>query len=167
MLNKPRTEFELYPGMCNWLLSYLESKYKKSNCQIIVIDCHSSYLDSILIKYNVIQYYPQIIGLKIEIDVLGIVIWKDNAKLFFIEAKKTSLTLQNLGQLVIYCKLCNPEEAFLFSSFGLGSLDKVLKNLNREDLLDFGTGKRLKKIRVAKWDFIRNTVDQHTIVPKL
>lgn len=29
MLNKPRTEFELYPGMCNWLLSYLESKYKK------------------------------------------------------------------------------------------------------------------------------------------
>lgn len=61
----------------------------------------------------------------------------------------------------------NPEEAFLLSSAGLGSLDKVLNVLAREDLLDFGTGKRIKKIKTAKWDVARNTIDYHSIIPKI
>ncbi len=52
-----------------------------------------------------------------------------------------------------YALLCHPEEAFLLSSAGLGSLDKVLNVLSREDLLDFGIGKRIKKIKVAKWGY--------------
>ena len=167
MANNVSSEFELYPGMCEWLRVHLEDKYKRQNCSIIVLDCHSSYLDTVLITYGIIDYYPQVVGLGIEIDVLGMVMWSDKAKIFFIEAKKTSLTLQNLGQLLIYCKLCNPEEAYLLSSEGLGSLNKVLKNLNREDLLDYGTGKRIKKIKVAKWDFLRNTIDNHSLVPKI
>ncbi len=66
-----------------------------------------------------------------------------------------------------YCKLCNPEEAFLFSSLSLGSLKKVLINLNREDLLDYGSGRRIKKIRVGKWDFQRRNVDYHSLLPKI
>ena len=105
--------------------------------------------------------------MKIEIDVLGMVIWKDRAEIYFIEAKKTQLTLQNLGQLLIYCKLCNPEEAYLLSSAGLGSLNKVLNVLQRTDLLDFGSGKRIKKMKVAKWDVSRNTIDNHSMIPKM
>ncbi|HDT8170419.1 TPA: hypothetical protein RD693_000991, partial [Enterococcus faecalis] len=135
--------------------------------EVIVVDCHSVYLDTVLDKYGVIQYYPQIVGLQIEIDVLGIVIWKDKAEIYLVEAKKTALNLQNLGQLLIYCKLCDPEEAYLLSSGGLGSLNKVLNNLNREDLLDYGRGKRIKKINVARWDITKDGIDNHSIVPKI
>ncbi len=167
MANNVKSEFELYPGMCAWLETYLKDKFKRKNCEVIVVDCHSVYLDSTLEKYGVIQYYPQVVGLKIEIDVLGIVKWKDKAEIYLVEAKKTALNLQNLGQLLIYCKLCDPEEAYLLSSGGLGSLKKVLNNLNREDLLDYGNGKKIKKIRVARWDITKNGIDNHSIVPKI
>lgn len=167
MANNVTKEVELYADMCTWLSTYLKDKYKNKHCEIKVVDCHSNYLDSVLEKHRIIKYYPQAVGLKIEIDVLGMVIWDNKAELYFIEAKKTSLTLPNLGQLQIYCKLCDPEEAYLLSSAGLGSLDKVLNIIHREDLLDFGNGKRIKKIKVAKWDVARRTIDNHSIIPKL
>lgn len=166
-MNNVKKEVELYAGMCKWLETHLKDKYNHSKCQVEVVDCHSLNLDVVLEKYNIIQYYPQIVGLRIEIDVLGMVIWNDRAEIYFIEAKKTQLTLQNLGQLLIYCKLCDPQEAYLLSSAGLGSLKKVLNILNREDLLDFGNGKKVKKMKVAKWDIRRNTVDNHSLIPKM
>ena len=167
MVNNVKSEFELYPGMCRWLKTYLEDKYKNKKCNVVVIDCHSVYLDRILEKHDVIKYYPEVVGLKIQIDVLGIVVWEDKAEIFFIEAKKTVLNLQDLGQLLIYCKLCNPQEAYLLSSGGLGSLKKVLDNLNREDLLDYGSGKTIKKIKVAKWDITKDGIDNHSLIPKI
>lgn len=167
MAKNVKREFDLYPGMCKWLETYLKDKNKNKKCDVVVLDCHSVYLDSILEEYNVIKYYPQVVGLKIQIDVLGIVIWKDKAEIYFIEAKKTPLNLQDLGQLLIYCKLCNPEEAYLLSSGGLGSLKKVLLNLKREDLLDYGDGKRIKKIKVARWDIAKNGIDNHSFIPKI
>lgn len=166
-MNKVKREIDLYPDMCKWLESYLKDKYRNEACSVFVIDCHSVYLDSILIEYNVIEYYPQVIGLKIEIDVLGIVIWKNSAKIFFIEAKKTQLNLQNLGQLLVYCLLCNPEEAFLLSSASLGTLNNVLKNLGREDLLKYESEKSLKRIIVGKWDISRKSLDYQSVIPKI
>ena len=104
---------------------------------------------------------------KIEIDVLGIVNWKNSAKIFFIEAKKTQLNLQNLGQLLVYCLLCNPEEAFLLSSASLGTLNNVLKNLGREDLLKYESEKSLKRIIVGKWDISRKSLDYQSVIPKI
>jgi hypothetical protein len=49
----------------------------------------------------------------------------------------------------------------------LGSLNKILNNLSRTDLLDFGDGKTIKKMQVGKWDISRNTPDYKTIVPKM
>lgn len=106
-------------------------------------------------------------GVDIQIDVLGIARKKNNVKLFFIEAKKTKLTLRDLGQLWAYCKLIDPEEAFLFSSAGLGSLNKLVQSFRREDLLDFGDGKKIKKMKIAKWDVAKDTVDLHSLIPKI
>lgn len=167
MANNVLREDELYAPMCVWLSMYMCDKHKRQNCEIIVVDCHSEYLDLILERHGIIKYFPQVVGLQIEIDILGMAIWKNKAELIFIEAKKTSLNLQNLGQLLIYCRLCNPEEAFLLSSAGLGSLKKVLDNLKREDLLDYGTGRRIKKMKIARWDVVRHSVDNHSIIPKL
>ena len=69
--------------------------------------------------------------------------------------------------LLPLCKLCNPAEAFLLSSAGIGSLNKILNNLSRTDLLDFGDGRKIKKMQVARWDAIANSVDYRSLVPRI
>lgn len=165
MANNVAKEFELYEPMRAWLQQYLENKYK--GAKVITIDSHARTLDLFLEQNNIDDYYPQAIGLDIQIDVLGIVIDKGKPNIAFIEAKKTQLNLHDLGQLWAYCKLCEPIEAFLLSSAGLGSLNKVLNNLNRQDLLDFGSGKTIKKMQVGKWDLSTRAIDFKTLVPKM
>lgn len=157
-------EFDLYPPMQQWLESYLKDKYKSSD-EIIVVDAHSERLDRVLRKYDIVQ--KEAIGVDIQIDVLGIVKKAGKFKLFFIEAKKTSLTLRDLGQLWSYCKLIDPEEAFLMTSADLGALNKLLNVYKREDLLDFGDGKRIKKMKIAIWNMQTNAPDSASMIPKI
>lgn len=166
-MNNVRYEYELYQPMCRWLETTLRDKYRNRDCKIWVGDTHTVNLDSALEQQGVIDEYPQIVGLQIQIDVLGIVKLKKHAEIYFIEAKKTNLNLHDLGQLWAYCKLCNPADAYLLSSKGLGSLEKILKNFKREDMLDFGNGKTIKKMKVAKWIIDREEIDQHSIAPMI
>ena len=158
-------EIELYEPMRIWLQQYLEDKYK--NAEIITVDAHARALDRYLQKYGVLEYYPLTVGLDIQIDVLGIIKQKNKVSLVFIEAKKTQLNLHDLGQLWAYCKLCDPLEAFLLTSQGLGSLNKLFKHLLREDLLDFGDGKLIKKMKVGKWDTVTSSIDYSSLIPKI
>ena len=151
--------------MKNWLQKYLEGKYKGAT--ITTIDSHARNLDVVLEEFGVLDQYPQVIGLDIQIDVLGIIVKRGTSQIVFIEAKKTELNLHDLGQLWAYCKLCDPAEAFLLSSLGMGSLNKILNNLCRLDLLDFGDGRRIKKMQVGKWDITSNLIDLRTLIPKL
>lgn len=165
MASNVKKEFELYEPMRIWLEKYLEDKYK--GAKIITVDSHARTLDSFLEEYGIIDHYPLTVGLDIQIDVLGIIIQGKRVSIVFIEAKKTQLNLHDLGQLWAYCKLCDPIEAFLLSSVGLGSLDKILNNLSRYDLLDFGDGKRIKKMMVGKWDVKAKSIDHKTLTPKI
>jgi hypothetical protein len=158
-------EIELYEPMCIWFKGYLEGNNQDAN--VITIDSHSRTLDIYLEEAGIIDQYPQTIGLDIQIDVLGIIKRGARADIAFIEAKKTQLNLHDLGQLWAYCKLCDPSEAFLLSSAGIGSLNKILNNLNRTDLLVFGDGRTLKKMQVGKWDVLRQSIDYSTFVPKI
>ena len=106
-------------------------------------------------------------GVDIQIDVLGIARKAGKAKLVFIEAKKTKLTLRDLGQLWAYCKLIDPEEAFLLTAADLGSLRKLISGFKREDLLDFGDGKKIKKMKVGKWDVSKDRPDLSSFLPKI
>lgn len=165
MVDNVKKEFELYEPMRIWLQRYLEDKYK--GWEVITIDSHARTLDMYLEGNGVIDDYPETVGVDIQIDVLGILKKNNNTKIAFIEAKKTQLNLHDLGQLWAYCKLCNPAEAFLLSSDGLGSLNKILNNLARTDLLDFGEGKTIKQMQIAKWDLNTNSLDYKSLVPKL
>lgn len=164
-MSNVKKEYELYKPMCDWLLQYMTDKYK--NYSVIVEDTSQVSLDKILERHNIVDKFPQTVGLDIQIDVLGIATKGEKTCIVFIEAKKERLNLHHLGQLWAYCKLCDPDEAFLFSSAGVGSLGKVLVNLYREDLLDFGNGKKIKKMAVAKWDVDRNAPDMTSLVPKI
>ena len=165
MVSNVKKEFELYEPMRIWFQKYLEEKYQ--GWKVITIDSHSRTLDSYLYENGVIDGYPETVGLDIQIDVLGILKKNGKTMIAFIEAKKTQLNLHDLGQLWAYCKLCDPAEAFLLSSAGLGSLNKILNNLVRTDLLDFGDGKTIKQMQVAKWDLNTNSLDYKSVVPKL
>lgn len=165
MENNVKKEFELYEPMKLWLQKYLEEKYK--GWKITTIDSHARTLDSFLEENKVIADYPQSVGLDIQIDILGILEKGSKTNIVFIEAKKTSLNLHDLGQLWAYCKLCDPLEAFLLSSKDLGSLNKIFSNLNRIDLLEFGDGKTIKKMQVGKWDITKKTIDYGTLIPRL
>lgn len=156
-------EVDLYAPMCTWLQQYLVDKYK--NFEVIVADTHTERLDRVLQKYGII--FDIATGIDIRIDVLGIVKDSKRFKLFFIEAKKTSLTLKDLGQLWAYCKLIDPEEAFLLSSLDLGSLNKLMNVYNREDLLDFGDGKIIKKMKIGIWNIKTNSLEYNTMFPKI
>ena len=158
-----KNEFELYEPMRNWLHKYLEDKYK--SFKIITLDAHAERLDRFLVKLGIVNELAT--GVDIQIDVLGIACKKDIVKLFFIEAKKSNLTLRDLGQLWAYCKLIDPEEAFLMTSAELGSLNKLLNIFRREDLLDFGEGKYIKKMKVAVWNLSSNSPDLASIIPKI
>lgn len=165
MANKKnvQSEFELYEPMRLWLAGYLADKYK--NCKIVTVDAHSERLDKVLSRYGIIN--DTATGVDIQIDVLGIVSSGKMIRLFFIEAKKTSLTLRDLGQLWAYCKLIDPDEAFLMTSADLGSLNKLLNTFKREDLLDFGDGKHIKKMKVAVWNLTTGSPDASTMIPKM
>lgn len=156
-------ESELYEPMRLWLQRYLEDRFP--GCGIVAADTHSERLDRALRRYGVVC--EQATGMDIEIDVLGIADTGRAKRLFFIEAKKTSLTLRDLGQLWAYCKLIDPEEAFLLTSADFGTLNKILNTFKREDLLDFGSGKRIKKMKVGVWNLQTNAPDLLTMIPKL
>ena len=164
-MNNVKKEIELYEPMKLWFHQYLEGKYK--GWEIKTIDSHARALDCFLEEEGIIDSFPQTVGIDIQIDILGIMKKGKITNIAFIEAKKTSLNLHDLGQLWAYCKLCNPLEAFLLSSKDLGSLNKIFNNLNRVDLLDFGNGKTIKKMQVAKWDVAKKSIDYRTLLPKL
>lgn len=162
-MNNVRLEEELYEPMRVWLEQYVKDRYK--GYEVLSIDAHAERLDRVLAKYGIINEMAN--GVDIQIDILAIARKNMTVKLFFIEAKKTQLTLRDLGQLWSYCKLVEPEEAFLMSSLGLGSLNKLLNSFRREDLLDFGDNKKIKKMRVAKWNLSTNAPDMLSMVPKI
>src|SRR5690625_3538215 len=102
-MKKIMSELELYHPMRLWLKEYLEYKYK--DYKIFVYDTHSERLDKFLSKIDI--RVDAAVGIDIQIDVLGVAVHNKTKlpKLFFIEAKKTRLTLRDLGQLWSYCKL--------------------------------------------------------------
>lgn len=110
----------------------MKDKYK--GYEIIVEDTSLERLDRALARHGIVREMAN--GVDIQIDVLRIAKKKGDIKIIFIEAKKTKLTLRDLGQLWAYCKLVDPDEAFLLTSDGLGSLNKLLNSFRREDLLD-------------------------------
>lgn len=163
MIKNVRFEKELYPEMCKWLEIYLRDTYK--NADIIVKDTSQFYLDKVLEELGVIDEYPHTVGIGIQIDVLGVVKKRGKTELFFIEAKKTQLNTHDLGQILVYCRICNPEKAFLFSSAGMGSLNKLL--MSREDILEYSSDRKIKMIQAAKWDVVRKMPEMKTMIPKL
>ena len=52
------------------------------------------------------------------------------------------------------------------TSAEFGGLNKLLNTFKREDLLDFGDGKRIKKMKIALWNLSANAPELTSMIPK-
>lgn len=154
-------EKDWYPEMSNWLKRYLVDKYKGYEV-IVTYETAVQKLDVVLMKYGI--DCPMAKGLDIEVDIIGILKRKNLYKLVFMEVKDVPLKLTHLGQLWGYCQLINPEEAFLISPRGLGTLGKCLVDLRRIDILQYGENHINKSMKVVKWDPTSKSLDYTTLV---
>lgn len=53
------------------------------------------------------------------------------------------------------------------TSAGLGTLNKLLNILKREDLLDYGSGKFIKKMKISIWNLSSNSPELSSMIPKI
>ena len=141
-------EKDLYGPMVKWLDVYVKEKFP--DYDVHTLDSSQVTLESALRTLGI--SLSHINGLDIQIDVLSVAVKKDDIRLFFIEAKPGTLTLNNLAQIKMYCSLANPEEAFLMTPGRLGAVEKVVNVYYRRDLLKFDSGDEDKNIVVMRWD---------------
>lgn len=158
-----KKEEELYPEIESWLRVYLEGKYPKYEVRTTHT---SSRLNLEVVLRNFGMDSTLAVGLRIKVDVLGIVTRNNQHDLVFVEVKDKELSLKDLGQLWGYSQLIEPIESFLISPRGFGCLSKLFNVLKREDLLRYGqTG--TKYMNIAKWDTKRKSIDYSTLIPKI
>ena len=127
-VNRPRTNPEqlTYPLLKTWLENYAENHYGKDT---IVFDSSNQTLDSYIQNISNISSHLinniELYKLHIRPDVVAFIPGIEN--FIFIESKVTKLGLKELGQLIGYCMVAQPEEAFLISTKGLStSLMRIL-----------------------------------------
>ena len=144
-----------------WLRSFLGQKCSRANITIIP-DTDRRQLRSALNDVSLGAAFPESSAWEVKVDVVGVVSRGRRNSLAFVELKVKPISLVNVGQLLGYCRVCRPTEAFLLSSMGLSSdLYRLLTTYGRTDILRFESG----VIRVGGWDVSQGSPDWSTVIP--
>ena len=146
--SKTLTEDDTYVPLQKWLDGFL-SRVNPSKQIISEIVATTT-----LSKLTEIQHIPKIVelvqDLEIRPDVVGFV---DDAEMTFIESKITAMNLANVGQLVGYCLIADPEYAYLISTKPVSAgLKKILTSY--PELLSYNG----KKIQIGFLDMTTGNV---------
>ena len=153
-------EEELYPYVIEWLRKFLKGRHRNSD--VDVYDTHKINLSKFLQNNELQNYFPEFSAFDIKVDITGIIKSKKSVKLAFVECKTDPITLKDVGQILGYSKVANPDYSFIISPSGLSSpLSVLLQTFGRYDLLEYGS----RKIRIAKWNLERMEIDSNTILP--
>lgn len=108
-VKKSSLESDLYKPISEWLRKILIN----TGVDAKVHDTSSSYLYNFILKNNLHKDFELCQNYKIKPDIVGFDI--TNHKLHFIEVKVDELTIKDIGQLLGYCLVANPETALLVS----------------------------------------------------
>lgn len=154
----------MYPDIVEWLKRNLKQKFGKEALKITVLDTHDSDLSNFIMNLSYQKFFPEFSTYKIRQDITGFIEYKDKVDLVFVECKNTSLSLIHLSQLIGYSCIALPIYSILLSPQGMGqTLNKLLKNYNRSDILEFRPN---KTIYVIKWDKSKQDVDHMNSIVK-
>ena len=154
----------MYPDIVEWLKINLKQKFGKKALKITVLDTHDSDLSNFIMSLSYQKFFPEFSTYKIRQDITGFIEYKDRVDLVFVECKNTSLSLIHLSQLIGYSCIALPIYSILLSPQGMGqTLNKLLKNYNRSDILEFRPN---KTIHVIKWDKSKQDIDYMNSIVK-
>jgi len=106
---KSSPESDLYEPISKWLRNELI----KTKVNAKAHDTSSSYLYNFILKNNLHKDFELCQNYKIKPDIVGFDM--TNHRLHFIEVKVDELTTKDIGQLLGYCLVANPETALLVS----------------------------------------------------
>ena len=159
-----RNEIEMYPEIVEWLLQNLNQKFSEKANKITVLDTHDSDLSNFIMQLNYQKFFPEFSTYKIRQDITGFIEYKDKVELVFVECKNTTLSLIHLSQLIGYSCIALPIYSILLIPQGMGqTLNKLLKNYNRLDILEF---RPKRMIQIIKWDKNKQDADYMNSVIK-
>lgn len=155
------SEEELLAPCRKWFQRYLQERNRRSKCEILE-NTDRRQLRYVLNEAGLSGEFPEASAWEVKVDVVGFIRRRSIASLAFVELKVVPISLRDVGQLLGYCRVCRPTEAFLLSSQGLSSqLLRLLTSYGRTDVLEFGR----ETIRVGSWDYERGTPDWSSIIP--
>jgi len=145
---RQKPEEKLYEPIANWL-----SKDEKLAADEVTYDTSVQTMDQYLKVNKLTGIFPGLADFNQKPDVVGL--RKNDGFVVFIEVKAGSLSLTDLGQLLGYCMMADPDRAILISPSGpSGELALMLSSV--PGLLEFGAGKR---IQVGEWDDKKGFMD--------
>lgn len=159
MRNSP--ESKLLQPCRGWLDCYLRTAHPRSVITIFP-NSEQKQLRAVLNDAGFSQFFPESSAWEVKVDVVAVVQMRKQVRLVFVELKATPISLVNVGQLLGYCRVCRPSEAFLLSSMGIsGDLKRLLTIYGRLDVLNFGEN----TIQLGNWDSARNQPDWSSLIP--
>ncbi|MFQ3611484.1 MAG: hypothetical protein SNJ72_08325 [Fimbriimonadales bacterium] len=166
-MSRRLAEREIYPDIQAWLLQLLQHRY--ANAQ--VYNPASLRLSKLISQTGLSEKMPSHwTSWDIKVDIVGIATdKKGQTHLAFVECKVVPISLAHLGQLLGYCRVAQPDYAFLVSPKGVSSaLQRLLEVFHREDILQYQTDKsgKIRNICIARWDEQRRTIASESILPR-
>lgn len=147
-------EIDLYEPLINWLDSELKSN-SSNNHVIYNVSAHNfNFLLNRNADDSIIEMFEYCQDFQIKPDIVALI--PEKKTLALIEAKITSLNIENLGQLLAYCLVSQPELAILISTKPI-SQSLMLAIESNPDVLKYVDNQgNTKKIKIAQW--VNNTV---------
>ena len=154
-------EYSLYPVIKGWFNNYLKSKFRKT--EIEVFDTHRRTLSKFLQENNFKNNFPLCDTFEIKVDLTAIIKQKNAINLAFIEVKSGQVRLRDIGQLLGYCKVADPLLAFLISPNWISvPVHHLLINYGKQNILEYNN----KKIVIAEWNEVTNSINFNRIIPR-
>jgi len=154
-------EQDLYADVSVWLKRRLESLFPRS--EVRVFDTSRFKLSSFLEREGLQKAFAGSEAFEIEVDVTGVLRYRNKMEMAFVECKTGPITLKDVGQILGYSRVASPALSVILSPAGLSnSVDLLLTAYNRMDLLEYGGGRRIK---IGTWDAARRQLDPASIIP--
>lgn len=159
---------QMYPDVVQWLGRFLPDRLPDS--RIDVRDTHASPLNEYILRHGLQNYFRGDLWqtYEIRVDVAAFVESDQTLGLVLIECKTVPVSLAHLSQLLGYCRVALPLQAYLLSTHGAGdAVQALILRYDRADILEYhwGKGEKPRQITIAKWDARSKSIDYTSLLP--
>lgn len=155
----------MYPEVSAWLESFLLQRHPRSNVR--VLDASRLPVYRMLRRLGITGLPGDWESWDVRVDVLGILSNRRSTQLAMVECKNSTITLAHLSQLLGYCRVVQPEYAFILSPVGVsGALKRLLQTHGRKDVLQYQlpAGGIARSIIIARWDMTAKSLDYESVI---